>query len=57
VVGDGAVIDYDFNSIDVNMIVETASVTQKYLNHFTREVANARANRMQGQRPAGAIAA
>lgn len=57
VVGDGAVIDYDFKSIDVNMIVETASVTEKYLNHFTREVANASANRTHGQRPSGAIAA
>lgn len=37
VVGDGAVIDYDFNTVDVNIIVETANVTAKYLNHYTRE--------------------
>ncbi len=41
VVGDGAVIDYDFNTVDVNIIVETASVTEKYLNHYTRESNNA----------------
>jgi len=38
VVGDGAVIDYDFNTVDVNIIVETQNVTTKYLNHYTREV-------------------
>lgn len=36
VVGDGAVIDYAFNTVDVNIIVETANVTAKYLNHYTR---------------------
>lgn len=36
VVGDGAVIDYDFNTVDVNIIVETANVTAKYLNHYSR---------------------
>jgi len=37
VVGDGAVIDYDFNTVDVNIIVETENVTAKYLNHYTRD--------------------
>lgn len=37
VVGDGAVIDYDFNTVDVNIIVETENVTTKYLNHYTRD--------------------
>lgn len=37
VVGDGAVIDYDFNTVDVNIIVETSNVTEKYYNHYTRE--------------------
>jgi len=37
VIGDGAVIDYDFNTVDVNIIVETENVTAKYLNHFTRD--------------------
>jgi putative hemolysin len=40
VVGDGAVIDYDFNTIDVNIIVETATVTAKYLNHYSRDSEN-----------------
>lgn len=51
VVGDGAVIDYDFNTVDVNLIVETASVTEKYANHYSREVNNtakARAHAAQG---------
>ena len=38
VVGDGAVIDYDFNTIDVNIIVETENVTSKYRNHYTRDM-------------------
>jgi len=37
VIGDGAVIDYDFNTVDVNIIVETENVTSKYLNHYTRD--------------------
>ena len=41
VVGDGAVIDYDFNTTDVNIIVETENVTAKYLNHYTRDHAPA----------------
>jgi putative hemolysin len=36
-IGEGAVIDYDFNTIDVNIIVETANVTQKYLDHYSRD--------------------
>lgn len=38
VIGEGAVIDYDFNTVDVNIIVETENVTSKYLNHYTREM-------------------
>lgn len=41
VIGDGAVIDYDFNTVDVNIIVETENVTAKYLNHYTRDHAKA----------------
>ena len=37
VIGDGAVIDYDFITVDVNIIVETENVTSKYLNHYTRD--------------------
>lgn len=43
VVGDGAVIDYNFNTVDVNVIVETENVTTKYLHHYTREHVDARA--------------
>lgn len=33
-VGDGAVIDLQFNTTDVAVVVQTALVTQKYLRHF-----------------------
>lgn len=57
VVGDGAVIDYDFNTIDVNMIVETANVTEKYMNHYTREVNNSAQARDLAAKSAEAAAA
>jgi putative hemolysin len=33
-VGDGAVIDYDFNTIDVCIIVQTQKITAKYQRHY-----------------------
>jgi len=33
-VGDGAVIDYDFGTTDVAIVVKTDWVTQKYLRHY-----------------------
>ena len=33
-VGDGAVIDYQFNTTDVCIVLETEQVTQKYLRHY-----------------------
>lgn len=36
-VGEGAVIDHQFNTIDVCIIVETENVTDKYKSHFTRD--------------------
>jgi putative hemolysin len=36
-VGDGAVIDDQFNTTDVSIIVKTDSVTQRYIKHYTRE--------------------
>ena len=36
-VGDGAVIDHQFNTIDVCVIVETENVTSKYIRHFSRD--------------------
>lgn len=36
-VGDGAVIDDQFNTIDVCIVVKTENVTEKYIRHFTRD--------------------
>lgn len=33
-IGDGAVIDLQFNTIDVCIVLETAQVTEKYLRHY-----------------------
>lgn len=41
-VGDGAVIDPQFNTVDVCIMVKTDWVTDKYLRHYTREDALAR---------------
>ena len=38
-VGDGAVIDYDFNTVDVFVLVEMDRVTDKYYKHYTRDMA------------------
>ena len=35
-VGDGAVIDYQFNTIDVAVVVKTDLVTAKYFRHYER---------------------
>jgi putative hemolysin len=35
-VGDGAVIDSQFNTVDVAIVVKTDQVTNKYLRHFER---------------------
>jgi putative hemolysin len=35
-VGDGAVIDHEFNSTDVFIIVKTELVTEKYIRHYER---------------------
>lgn len=40
-VGDGAVIDREFNTIDVCILVVTDEVTDKYFNHYTRTAAPA----------------
>lgn len=36
-VGDGAVIDHQFNTIDVCVVVETEKVTDKYIRHFAKD--------------------
>ena len=35
-VGDGAVVDHQFNTIDVCIVVKTDWVTEKYLQHYRR---------------------
>jgi putative hemolysin len=37
-VGDGAVIDSEFNTTDVFIIVKTELVTEKYMRHYERGV-------------------
>ena len=37
-VGDGAVIDHEFNSTDVFIIVKTELVTEKYIRHYERGI-------------------
>jgi putative hemolysin len=36
-VGDGAVIDEQFNTTDVCIVVKTALVTEKYSRHYERQ--------------------
>jgi putative hemolysin len=36
-VGDGAVIDHQFNTTDIAVIVQTDLVTEKYYRHYERE--------------------
>lgn len=36
-IGDGAVIDHQFNTIDVCVVVETENVTGKYVRHFAKD--------------------
>ncbi len=36
VIGDGAVIDYDFNTVDVLVYVDMRRVSEKYYRHYTR---------------------
>lgn len=37
VVGDGAVIDYDFNTVDVLVYVDVRKVSEKYYRHYMRD--------------------
>ncbi|HQU03048.1 MAG TPA: hemolysin-like protein, partial [Acetobacteraceae bacterium] len=37
-VGDGAVIDWQFNTTDIAVIVKTDMVTDKYYRHYERQV-------------------
>jgi putative hemolysin len=40
-VGDGAVIDEQFNTIDVAVVVKTDLVTDKYYRHYERRARDA----------------
>jgi putative hemolysin len=40
-VGDGAVIDRQFNTIDVAVVVKTDLVTDKYYRHYERQLREA----------------
>ncbi len=37
-VGEGAIIDHDFNSIDVCMIVRRETITDRYMKHYERRM-------------------
>jgi len=39
-IGEGAVIDHDFNTIDICIIVVTDQITDKYFNHYQRNLAD-----------------
>jgi putative hemolysin len=43
-VGDGAVIDVDFNTVDVCIVVKTDLVTKKYSRHYVRQAEEAKEN-------------
>jgi putative hemolysin len=36
-VGDGAVVDREFNTTDVAIVVKTELVTDKYIRHYERQ--------------------
>ena len=36
-VGDGAVVDHQFNTTDVSIVVKTDLVTDKYYRHYERD--------------------
>ena len=39
--GDGAVIDSQFNTIDVAVVVKTDLITDKYYRHYERQLRDA----------------
>ncbi len=41
-IGEGAVVDHDFGTTDVCIVVKTDGVTEKYFRHYTRDGAAAR---------------
>ncbi len=53
-VGDGAVIDHDFNTVDVFVVVRMDTVSDKYFRHYTRDLfANGQGDGQGGGRDGG----
>lgn len=50
-IGDGAVIDHQFNTVDVCILVKTDLVTDKYFNHYSRTTGGPSVS--DGDEPAG----
>ncbi len=50
-IGDGAVIDHQFNTVDVCILVKTDLVTDKYFNHYSRTTGGPSVG--DGDEPAG----
>ncbi len=48
-IGDGAVIDHQFNTIDVAVIVKTDLVTERYNKHYRREAEGREAEGREGE--------
>jgi putative hemolysin len=40
-IGDGAVIDHQFNTTDVAIVVKTDLITDKYYRHYERQLRDA----------------
>jgi putative hemolysin len=40
-IGDGAVIDEQFNTVDVAIVVKTDLITDKYYRHYERQLRDA----------------
>ena len=40
-IGDGAVVDHQFNTVDVAVVVKTDLVTDKYYRHYERQLRDA----------------
>jgi putative hemolysin len=45
-VGEGAVIDTDFNTVDVCVVVKTDLVAEKYSRHYVRQAKDLKGNWM-----------
>lgn len=55
-VGDGACIDRAFNSVDVCIVLPTAQLTRRYVNHYERALNRPLVRRLDDETPEAAIA-